>query len=153
MSVVAILTHILLTLLTSIGLSILQRISLCHRWFLFGVSYYVNFQFTPWRLINGYMVSKIWVGMSTTNIFIYPNSNSKPIAKTRTLNLSTSEPIQKKTRPKFLTLHSPFCLFLIKILKLNCHREYFRVFFSWWNHQMHFKMVHSNTKNAKSRVF
>ena len=22
-------------------------------WFLFGVSYYVNFQFTPWRVING----------------------------------------------------------------------------------------------------
>ena len=27
---------------------------------------------------------------------------------------------------KFLTLHLPFCLFLIKILQLNCHPEYFK---------------------------
>ena len=32
---------------------ILRKISTCRRWFLFGVSYYVNFQFTPRRVING----------------------------------------------------------------------------------------------------
>ena len=30
-----------------------KKISLCCRWFLFGVSYYVIFQFTPWRVIDG----------------------------------------------------------------------------------------------------
>ena len=29
---------------------------------------------------------------------------------------------------------------------------YFGVYFFWWNHLVRFKMVHSNTKNAKSRV-
>ena len=28
------------------------KISICRRWFLFGVSYYVNFQFIPWRVIS-----------------------------------------------------------------------------------------------------
>ena len=50
--------------LTYIALPILQKKSICHRWILFSVSYYVNFQFTPWRVI----ISKIWVGMSTTSI-------------------------------------------------------------------------------------
>ena len=30
-----------------------KKMSICRRWFIFGVSYYVNFQFTPWRVING----------------------------------------------------------------------------------------------------
>ena len=67
---VNILTQILLTLLTFITLPILRKISVCRRWFLFGVSYYVNFQFTPfeeWSMDNN-MVSKIWVGISTTDI-------------------------------------------------------------------------------------
>ena len=34
---------------------------------------------------------------------------------------------------------------------LNSHPEYLGVYFSWCNHQMSFKMVHSNTKYAKSR--
>ena len=68
----------------------------------------------------------------------------------RTLNAGTPEFISKKNRVKFLTLHSPFCPFLI--LELNCHSAYFRVYISEWNYPMHFKMVHSNTKNAKSRV-
>ena len=44
-SVVDILTHILLNLLTFITLLILRKMK-------FGVSYYVNFQFTPRRVIN-----------------------------------------------------------------------------------------------------
>ena len=70
----------------------------------------------------------------------------------RTVNAGTLELIPKKKYLKFPTLHSPFCLFFIKLLKLNCHPDYFGVYFSWWNHQMCIKMVHSNTKNAKSKV-
>ena len=29
---------------------------------------------------------------------------------------------------------------------------YLSVYFCWWNHQIHIKKVHSNTKNAKSRI-
>ena len=68
--VVDFLTHILLTLLTSVAIPILRKkISICRRWFLFGVSYYVNVQITPedWSMDNN-MVSKICVGMFTTNI-------------------------------------------------------------------------------------
>ena len=50
--VVDILTQILLTLLTFIALLILRKISICRGYFLLGVSYYVNFKFTPWRVIN-----------------------------------------------------------------------------------------------------
>ena len=85
-------------------------------------------------------------------IFIYQIFwNSKSLAKTPTLNAGASEPISKKNRLKFITLHSPNCLFLIKILWLNCHPEYFGVYFSWRNQQMRFKMVHYNTKKVKSR--
>ena len=45
--VVDILTQILLTFLALIALPILRKTSTSCRWFLFGVSYYVNFQFTP----------------------------------------------------------------------------------------------------------
>ena len=38
-------------------------------------------------------------------------SNSKPLAKTRTSSAGPWELIPKKTRLKFLTLHSQFCLF------------------------------------------
>ena len=69
--VVDILTKIFLTLLTSIALFILLKISICRRWFLFGVIYYVTFQFTPWSVsVDNNMVSKIWVGMSTINILL-----------------------------------------------------------------------------------
>ena len=42
-----ILTQILLTFGGFIALPVLQQISICTSLFLFGVSYYVNFQFTP----------------------------------------------------------------------------------------------------------
>ena len=53
--------------------------------------------------------------MSST-IFIKTNSKFKSLEKTQTLNAGTSELVSKKTRLKFVTLHSPFCLFLIKTL-------------------------------------
>ena len=47
-------TQSLLTLLIFIALQICEKKkSICRRWLLFGVIYCVNFQFTPWRVING----------------------------------------------------------------------------------------------------
>ena len=64
-----------------------------------------------------------------------------------TLNAGTSGLIPKRNWLKFLTFQSPF-YFLSekKILKLNGHPEYFGVYYSWWNHEMRFKMVHFNLK-------
>ena len=69
--VVDILTQILFTLLTFTALTILRKIMICHRWFLFGVSH-INFQLLlkEWSMDNS-MVSKIWVGMSATNIHLF----------------------------------------------------------------------------------
>ena len=39
--------------LTFIALLILRKVSIVGGWFLFCVSYHVNFQFTPWRVLNG----------------------------------------------------------------------------------------------------
>ena len=39
-------------------------------------------------------------------------------------------------------------------IRKNCrteNTEYFGVNLFWWNHQMRFKMIHANTKNAKSK--
>ena len=50
------------------------------------------------------------------------NSKFNVTCKTKTLNACTSELILKKKPQNFLTLHSPFCIFLHQItLKLNCH--------------------------------
>ena len=56
--------------------------------------------------------------------------------------------IPKRNRLKFSTLHSPICLFIRKkkILKLNGHPGYFKVYFSGLNYQMRFKMVHFSIK-------
>ena len=90
-------------------------------------------------------------------IFIPLNSKFKVTCNSadfecRYIRTHTEKKKKKKNNLKFLTLHLPFCLYLMKILKLNCHPKYFGVFFSWWNHYMHFKMVHSNTKTTKSIV-
>ena len=88
-------------------------------------------------------------------IFIYFNSKFKVTCKNGDfkLNAGTSEHIPKKICLKFLTLHLPFCLFphqniFTWLPGLNTLESYF----FWWNYQMHFKMVHSNPRKAKSRV-
>ena len=83
------------------------------------------------------------------------NKNKKETKKKKQQQKQNKTKQNKKKSLKFLTLHSrysPFCPFLIKILLLNCHPEYLGIYFSQWNHQMRFKIVHSNTKNAKSIV-
>ena len=74
--------------------------------------------------------------------------NSKSLAKTGILDAGTSKLIPKK----FLTLHSPFCLFFNQ-LQLNCHPKYFGVYILLlMKSSGTFKMVHSDTKKAKSGV-
>ena len=51
MLVVNILTQILFTLFTFFDLQIFRKKK--YKFGLFGVIYYVNFQFTPWKVING----------------------------------------------------------------------------------------------------
>ena len=50
--VVNILNQILLTVLTFIALQTFRKSLICRWRFLFGVCYYVNIQYTPWRIIN-----------------------------------------------------------------------------------------------------
>ena len=61
--------------------------------------------------------SKEWAkfGLECLHLkFIYSNSKFKATCETRTLNAGTSGLIPKRNRLKFLTLHSPFCLFIRK---------------------------------------
>ena len=85
-------------------------------------------------------------------LFIYFNSK---IAKTATSNAGRAyiRTHPEKTCQRFLTLHSPICIFLIKCSKFNCHHpEYFLIYFFWWYHNIHFKMVYSSPKKAISRI-
>ena len=68
----------------------------------------------------------------------------------RALNAGTSGLIPKRNGIKFLTFHLPFsfCLLIRKLLKLNGHPEYCGIYYSWWNHQMRFKMVHFNIEKS-----
>ena len=62
MYAVDILIQILLILLTFIALIVLRELSICGRWFLFGV----NLHLEEWS-IGTNMVSNIWFGMAYTN--------------------------------------------------------------------------------------
>ena len=53
--------------------------------------------------------------------------------------------IRTQKRQRIQALHSPYCSFPIKMLELNCHSDsYFRIYISWWNRQIRFKMVYSS---------
>ena len=99
-------------------------------------------------------VSKIWVRMYATNIHLLQFKILKLLINMWTLNASTSGLQPRRNRLKYLTLHLPFCLLIRK--KKNTQTEwpswvpYFGIYYSWWNYQMHLKMVHLNIKNAKS---
>ena len=111
-SVVDILTQILLTLLTFIGLPIWRKISICYRWFLFGVGYYVNFQFTPCRMINGQQYGEQNFELECLPLtFIYSNLKFKVSCK----NISFECRYIKTHAEEFLTLHCPFYVLLVKI--------------------------------------
>ena len=79
-------------------------------------------------------------------IYIYSNSNLLSLVRTRIFTVDTSRLKPKRNRLKVQTLKSPSTFLLIKIL---CHPEYLRVYSLWYNHQKHFKMVHSCHKRQK----
>ena len=92
-------TQILLTLLTFTALPILQKVSICRWWYLFGASYYVNLQFTRWRVINELLLI----------IFIYSIQKSKSLAKKLGLWMlahqnSTKETLSKTSNITFAML-------------------------------------------------
>ena len=98
------------TLLTFIDLKIWRKVSICRRWFLFVVSYYVNFQFAEWSMDSN-MVSKIWGGMATANIHLLQFKIQSHLQK-RGLGMPVNRNLyQRISCLKFLTLHSPFYLF------------------------------------------
>ena len=63
------------------------------------IIYTFNLYHEEWSVGNN-MVSKIWVGMSTTYIYLLPIQNLKSLAKMQTLNAGTLELIPKKTCQK-----------------------------------------------------
>ena len=98
------------------------------------------------------ILSKIWVGKTTTNIHLLQFKNSRSLTKntdfeSRYIRTHTAEKQCKISNITFTI----FAIFLLKYFNKNCHPEYFRVYFSWWNRQTCLKVIHSNTKNAKSK--
>ena len=78
--------------------------------------------------------------MSTTNIHLSQFKIQCHLQKRRLWIPVHQNTYRRKNRLKFLTSHLPFCFSLIKIIKLFCHPGFFGIYFSWWNHQMRFKM-------------
>ena len=112
--VVNILTQSFITLLNFIALQVLQKMLIFGGRFLFGVSYYVIFQFTPRRVINGNnMVSKIWVIISTTNVHLLQFKIESNLQKRRLWMPVHQNLLRRKGQP-LLTLQLPFCIFLSK---------------------------------------
>ena len=96
------------------------------------------------------IISSDWIALlrRLLIIYIYSNSKFKVTRKTQPLHASISGLIPKRNCLKFLKLHSAFCMrLLIGKKNLNvCYGrpDYFGLYYSWWNHQIHFKVVHFN---------
>ena len=84
-------------------------------------------------------------------IFTYSNSKFKVTCKNTDFECWYNRTHTKEKLSKIPNITFAILPFAHKNTYLNCHPEYFRVC-SWGNHQMCFKMVHSNTRNAHSRV-
>ena len=102
----------MLTLLTFIGVQILQKVSICCGWFQFHcVCYYVNVQFhlEEWSVDNS-MLSKIWVEMcSSINLGLLQFKMQGRFQK-RGLWMPDCQCIRthlEEKRLKFVTLQSP----------------------------------------------
>ena len=65
------------------------------------------------------VASKIWVGMSTTNIHLLQFKIQSHLQKRGLWMPVHQNSFRRKKHLKFLTLHLPFCLFLMKILHLK----------------------------------
>ena len=118
------------------------------------------------------MVNKIWVEMSTTNLYDF-HSKFKVICKNGDFGCQCINTHSKEKRnQKFLTSHSPISIYhiisyqtlfqhhyikkLVKVFfshqNVGCHSEYFGIYISWLSHQIRLKMGHSSPKNSKCRV-
>ena len=98
------------------------------------------------------MMSKIWVGISTTTkIFISFNSKFKVNHKNGDFESCYIRTHSLEKTSTVLTLHLLFCIFFIKMLLTKLPSWYLRIYFALWNHQIHFKMVYSSPKKAKCR--
>ena len=66
------------------------------------------------RILCLSLAGRWWRAERETGQLFTPIQNLKSLVKTWTLNACTSGLIQKRNHPKFLTLHSPFCLLIRK---------------------------------------
>ena len=108
-----------------------------------------NLHLKGWLMENN-MVRKIDLKCQLL-IFACCNSKFKATCKNRDFEWWYIRTPSEENPQIFNITFAHFVFFSSKYF--NCHPEYFGVYFSWWNHHMHFKMVHSNTKKAKSRVY
>ena len=90
-------------------------------------------------------MSKIWIGLSTTNIHLLQFEIQSHLQKCKTLNAGTSEltPKKKLSAISNITFHH---FALLSYNTLNCNPQNLGIYSSWWNHQMCFKMVYSHLK-------
>ena len=155
----------MLTLLISIALPIFRKISICCRWFFFvWVIILFSLHLEEWSMNNNMVskkgdqwitiiVSKIWVGMITTNIHLLQFKTQGHFQKRGVWIEEHQNSCQRNT---FKISNITFTILPFSNKNIftdpNYHDEHFQVYYFWWNHQMRVKMVHSNTKNGKSRA-
>ena len=139
-----ILSQILLTLLTFIAFQIFRNGLICCVRLLFSVCYYVNVQIVSRRVIDWFHYGEqhkiIWVGMSSNNIHLLPFQIQGHLQK-RGLWMPVYQN-SFRTWEKSCTTSVAFHFFLIKIIQLTCHSEYFELLWSLpfkSNHQMHYQ--------------
>ena len=118
-TVADILNQTLLTVLTFMALSLWGKMSICCRWFLFGVSCYVNIEF--YTLKREQYITIWWAKFESEFllllIFIY--TDSKSLQKCRLWMALHQNFITDKKHLKLPTLHLLFGIFLINILVLT----------------------------------
>ena len=155
--------------------SILLILSIHNRWVLFGMSTNVNFQFTPKVVMNEYMVLQMLLLL----MLIDPNMKLVRICKITTTT-TTTKTKQNKTKTKTKQKQNKTKQKQNKTKqkqnktkqkqtnkkkknRLLCSSHFapnlkylktimFGNFYSWWNHQMRFTVVHSTVKNTKSSI-
>ena len=85
-------------------------------------------------------------------IFIYSNQEFKVTCKNADFECRYIRTHTEKETSKISNVTLAILPFSHKNILTKCHPGYSGVYFSWWNHHMCMKVVHSYTKNAKSKV-
>ena len=149
--VVDILTPILLTLVIFIAVLILRKVSICGGRFLFGVNYYVNFNF----YFEKWSVDTKWWAKCELEclllISIYVISKFKVTCKNADFECRCISTYSEEKTSKFSYIKiRHFPLFSIKMFQTNCCSEYFGIYFPWWNHRIHLWVIETQgTQNVK----